>query len=674
KLYSLTLLDIINNQLTNLPIKIGKFTRFISLNLSNNQLTTLPTAIGKLTSLTSLNLSNNQLTTLPTEIGKLTSLTSLDLSSNQLTTLSLKIGKLTRLISLNLSENKFTHIPTILGILPTTTRLKYENNPLVSPPSSIRKKGIHAIRNFLKQRLEQDIDYLYEAKLLIVGEGGAGKTTLAQKIQNFNYKLKEEDSTQGIDIIQYHFPLENGEKFQINIWDFGGQEIYHETHQFFLTERSLYVLVVDCRKEDTDFYYWLNVVELLSNNSPILIIKNQRQERDRDINERQLKSDFPELIKETLATNFATNRGLPEILTHIKHHIQTLPHIGEALPSYWVKVRETLEEDSRNYISRDEFIKLCKQHGFKELEDILTLSVHLHNLGVFLHFQDDDLLSKTVILKPEWGTNAVYKVLDTPKIRQSLGRFNKADLAKIWQAEDYTMMRGELLRLMINFKLCYEIPSQKDHYIAPQLLSANQPEYEWDEENNLLLRYEYEFMPKGMITRFIVETHKAIENEDLVWKTGVVLQKEDTRAEIKELYRYHKGEIRIRVIGKRKRDLLTTVRHELGKIHDSYERLKYKTLVPCNCSECKNAQTPHFYDWKVLNRAIDKGKQTIECQISFEQVNIQGLINDLDLISPYPNDQPPSDNKVKGNYYDFRGATLGGGFTEGNYDGDVNNS
>ena len=34
------------------------------------------------------------------------------------------------------------------------------------------------------------------------------------------------------------------------MWDFGGQEIYHATHQFFLTRRSLYVLVDDTRKDD----------------------------------------------------------------------------------------------------------------------------------------------------------------------------------------------------------------------------------------------------------------------------------------------------------------------------------------------------------------------------------------------------------------------------------------
>ena len=197
-------------------------------------------------------------------------------------------------------------------------------------------------------------------------------------------------------------------------------------------------------------------------------------------------------------------------------------------------------------------------------------------------------------------------------------------------------MRSELLRLMMNFKLGYEIPSQAGNYIAPQLLSAEQPEYNWDEENNLLLRYEYEFMPKGILTRFIVETHPIIENETCVWKTGVVLNKDGARAEIIERYRYHKGEIRIRVSGNRKRDLLTTVRYELDKIHKSYERLKYKTLVPCNCSECKGSQSPHLYPWDVLNKFIDDKQPTIQCPISYDMVNVQDLVNDIVKRDPIP--------------------------------------
>jgi internalin A len=641
QLSNLNWLDISNNQLTSLPAEISQIISLSSLSLNGNQLISLTSEIRQLTKLNILYISSNQLTSLPAEIGQLFNLNWLDISNNQLKSLPAEIGQLINLIRFDINDNQLRSLPEEIGQLTKLSTLSIRGNLFLSAPPEIIVKGVRQIIDFYRQQFEQETDRIYEAKLLIIGESGAGKTTLSNKIQSSDYQLQEEDSTQGIDVIRWQFPLDDGKEFLVNIWDFGGQEIYHTTHQFFLTKRSLYALVVDTRKEDTDFYYWLNVVELHSDNSPLLIIKNEKQERQREINERQLRGEFTNL-KETLPTNLATKRGLPEILKQIKHHISNLPHVGTKLPKTWVKVREALERESRHHISLDEYLKLCEQNGFTRREDKLQLSGYLHDLGVCLHFQEDDVLMKMVILKPTWGTDAVYNVLDNPLVINNQGRFTRDDLKQIWHEDKYAAMQPELLRLMMNFKLCYEIPNAPKTYIAPQLLTANQPEYTWDESENLLLRYEYEFMPKGILTRFIVEMHAWIESQSCVWKSGVVLSKNSARAEIMELYRYHKGEIRIKVSGKRQRDLLTIVRHEFDKIHDSYnsqndrlnktQRLKYVTLVPCNCSTCKPSQNRHFYKLDTLYNFQDKNREEIPCEISGDMVRVHNLINDIDLV------------------------------------------
>ncbi|MEA5552831.1 COR domain-containing protein, partial [Anabaena cylindrica UHCC 0172] len=544
---------------------------------------------------------------LPPEIGQLTNLQSLYLSNNQLSSLPPEIGQLTNLKQLELDEKK-----------------------IINLPPEIKAQGLQAILNFYRQQLEQESDLLYEAKFLVVGEGGAGKTSLVKKIENEKYELRSDEKlTEGIDVIQWKFNLDNGQEFRVNIWDFGGQEIYHQTHQFFLTSRSFYALVADDRKENTDFYYWLKVVELLSDNSPVIIIKNEKQERQCEVNERQLRGEFLNL-KEVLPANLATNRGLIEIKNAIQQYINKLPHVGTPLPKIWVKVRSDLETESRNYISLEEYYNLCKLNSLTKREDMLLLGRYLHDLGVCLHFQDDPTLKHYVILKPEWGTTAVYKVLDNKNVIKNLGCFTQENLAEIWKDVEYTDMRDELLQLMMRFKLCYPIPNYDGKYISPQLLDINQPEYTWDKSHNLILRYKYEFMPKGIITRFIVETHPWIEEQKQVWRSGVILNKDQTRAEVIE--NYNQKEIKIRVVGSRKKELLTVITHELDKIHRSFERLKYDTLVPCNCKECEGSQTPHAYPLESLRKRLYANRYQIECENSFEMVNVRRLIDDVSLL------------------------------------------
>ncbi|TVP67596.1 MAG: GTPase, partial [Nodularia sp. (in: Bacteria)] len=537
--------------------------------------------------------------------------------------------------------NQITKLPDAIASLQNLTHLDLSDNPIEKPPLEVVKKGLEAIKDYFRQLEAEGTDYLYEAKLLIVGEGGAGKTTLAKKIQNSDYQLQEEDSTQGIEVIQWQFTTENERDFRVNIWDFGGQEIYHATHQFFLTKRSLYALVADNRKEDTNFNYWLNVVELLSDNSPVLIVKNEKQDRNREINEPQLRGRFSNLQK-TLATNFATKRGLPELLREIKHHINSLPHIGEPLPKTWVKVREELENDPRNYINLDEYLQICQENGFTLRKDKLQLSGYLHDLGVCLHFQDDPILKNIVILKPTWGTDAVYKVLDNKEVVNNFGKFTWKELQNIWQEEQYAVKQGDLLKLMMNFNLCYEIPNNPQNYIAPQLLSEKQPEYNWDESKNIILRYTYDFMPKGIMTQFIVAMHGLIDEQKYFWKSGVILSLDETKAEIIEYY--DKREIKIRIAGLHKRDLLTRITHEFDKIHNSYKQLKFNKLIPCNCSVCINNQTPHFYTFERLRNRIANEKYDVECDISFEKVNVLGLIDDVMDRNQLTQDEP----KIRG--------------------------
>lgn len=628
--------------LDRVPEGIRALRNLSRLRLSGTGVRELPGYIAECRRLRDLSLSLNELDYLPDTLAALPALRSLDLGDNSFARIPEVVFAIGTLNTLRLRctfpgrQAQITQIPSDILRLPKLTSLEVYGQPITTPPPEVVKNGVEAIKNYWRQQQEAGIDYLCEAKLLIVGEAGAGKTSLANKIRDAEYELKSgEKSTEGIEVVPWTFPAAvrvkqpDGEKLlarelRVNIWDFGGQEVYHATHQFFLTRRSLYALVADDRKEDTNFDYWLQVVELLSGGSPLIIVQNEKQGRRRDINLGSLRARF-ENLRGSYTVDLADNRGLEGLIKVLQRQLEQLPHIGTPLPKTWRRVREALEKDPRDYMGLDEYFVLCKEHDFERREDMLQLSGYLHDLGICLHFQDDPVLRHTIILKPKWGTDAVYRVLDDDAIVARRGRFDDADLARIWWEKQYAPMLQELLRLMRNFELCYML-GDGGGYIAPQLLSPTQPVYEWGYPETLAFRYEYDFMPKGIITRLIVALNRRISNQDLVWKTGIILERNHTRAEVIE--DYGRRRITVRVAGSDTRGLFAIVDEQLARIHESLPKLKYDKFLPCNCDECRGRDDAFAYPLANLKR-FARARKSIQCQKSMESVNAAGLIRDL---------------------------------------------
>jgi internalin A len=227
-----------------------------------------------------------------------------------------------------------------------------------------------------------------------------------------------------------------------------------------------------------------------------------------------------------------------------------------------------------------------------------------------------------VILKPEWGTTAVYRVLDDPEVARALGVFTRADLCRIWSDAAYEPMRDELLQLMVKFQLCFQVPGS-DTYIAPQLLTPSRPAYHWDENDNLVLRYEYDVMPKGIVRRLIVALHYQIASGDRLWRSGAVFAYEGSEAEAVEVYRRRLLTIRIR--GGDPRVLLGLIDHELGIIHRSYPGIRFKRFLPCDCETCSTSDDPTMFEVSELKDFAQAGAQ-IQCRRS------RGLRDPVELL------------------------------------------
>ncbi|MDQ1251535.1 MAG: hypothetical protein QG646_641 [Euryarchaeota archaeon] len=625
-LKNLETLILFNNSLTHLPTEIGNLKNLKNLYLQENDLTQLPVEIGKLENLTSLRLYKNELTELPAEVGKLNKLTSLDVSYNKLTHLPAEIGKLENLTALHLCDNELTEIPSEIGKLNKLTTFSLYENPLIIPPPEIVSRGLEAIFTFLNQSKTTENN---EAKLILVGEGEAGKTCLAYRLINDEF-LEDTKITEGINISKWIIPCQDSENSEIklNIWDFGGQEIYHATHQFFLTERSVYLLVWNARrtKDSDNIYKWLHTIETFGGDSPIILVMSKMNESDDDLNYKDLKSKFTK-IADHLKIDSEDGKGISELKEKIRKISWDIPLMRTPWVDSWYKVREKLEGFRENWIKYEDFYNLCVSEGLDD-KNIRTLDGYLHDLGVTLHFKDSDnlALKNIVILKPEWATGAFYKILSTKSVLRREGRLLHCELEQIWDKEAYpSEIHPQLMELMNKFELAYELPNRSGYLVA-ELLPVSAPKFIWNERNNLCIYYSYDyFLPAGIITRFIVRMHQNIEYKEnglpLCWREGVVLNLQNSRALVR--MKPDEREIEVKVKGENKRGALGAICNEIDVINASMKKIKVSKQIPCNCSE----NCPKKYSYDELLKAEINDLGTIPCLWSCKQVSVSSLLD-----------------------------------------------
>lgn len=645
KLSNLRELYLFSNEITNINF-LPKNNKLLKLDLGANKIEDI-NALNVLSHLKYLNLRSNKISIL-SSLKDLCNLQTLILEANKIREINF-LSELTGLRTLDLRNNAITDIiPLRKLIIDSNLKvslkdIKYgiliKDNSLTTPPSEIIIKGKETLTEYITD-IERSRSILFESKLLIVGEAGAGKTTLARKLKDIDANLpKENESTQGIDIQCYDFSLKRKENysFRVNIWDFAGQEIYHATHQFFLSKRSLYILLVDNRKEYTNFNYWLQIIELLSTNSPIIIVQNEKGGRKLEFDTWSISKRFNILRVKSLDLKNEMSK-VKKLKEYINSEIQKLDHIGQVLPTNWLLVRKQLDiiKIKKPFIFKGEYLKICQQNGINK-EKALILSGYLHDLGVFLHFQEDSKLKSVIILNNDWLTNAVYKILEDKKVNSNKGKFSNKDLLRLLYEPQYIKMHSIVLQLMIKFELCYKLEDFfNEEYISPQLLPYNPKKYNWDKNENLIIRYKYEFMPKGLLSKFIVRMHKHIDSQDGVWRYGVLLSSGDSIAEVTEYYYDNLKYIQVRVAGKK--DVKPFLSLILSTIDILNNNLKCDMLLPCNCVVCSNNEIPHFFVYSDLLRRKNKNKKKIECNISLKDVNVIHLLDNI--FNPSSNVKP----------------------------------
>ncbi len=611
QLTNLKSLNCSNSQLTKLPKEIAQLTNLQGLDCSDNQLIELPKEIARLTNLQYLYYSNNQLTEFPKEIAQLTNLKDLNCSNNQLTELPEEIAQLTSLQGLDCSDNQFTEISETIVFVKRLEYLYLRNNPLKNIPKEIydERNCLTPLRDYLNS-LKAETKELNEIKVLLVGDGGAGKTSLQRLLTKEKFN-PQESQTHGINIKHLKI-IADGTPITYRLWDFGGQEIMHATHQFFLSRRSIYIVLLNAREEPNP-EYWLNHIKSFGGNSPVIVVINKIDENPAyQVNEKHLKTKYPNII-DFFRVSCCENKGIAEVKNSLRNIVRTIDDLNVKWAVSWFQVKEHLENMTEHFISYDGFTDLCKHNGVYEPSTQTTLVEYLNDLGIILHFKDLALLD-THVLNPEWVTYAVYKIINARKLAENYGILTPLQIREILhteQEERFTYPSSQLnyiIELMKKFELCFKLANGA--ILIPDLLAVQEPDFDFDTTDVLNIVVSYDFLPKSILPRLMVNLHNDII-DNFYWRTGFVIKDDTLKTSAVIRADYDAKEISIVINGEQKRDYLSIILFIIRKISQSFKGLNDKVNIPLENNAKVSYEHLLLLESKGMNEYLPDGSDEV---------------------------------------------------------------
>ncbi|MCI5162939.1 MAG: hypothetical protein D3917_13165, partial [Candidatus Electrothrix sp. AX5] len=385
---------------------------------------------------------------------------------------------------------------------------------------------------------------LNRARVIFLGAGYAGKTSLVRALNDQEVIAGMEQETPGIDISTWQVP---GTEITANFWDFGGQVMAHATHQFFFRSRCLYVLVLEGRSEtnaNEQAEYWLYHVKVYGGNAPVILVGNKDEDCPVNLDMARLKEKHDNVLgfyplsciqyQDEYADKFRSfkNDLIKEIEKLGVHQIRfSKAHLA-------VLDELTSLSGTESFLPKNDWLKLCADKGLAEHGDLnqAWLLDLFDKLGVIVHFPKLAALD-SYILNPRWLTYGVYTLLYSKEAKEKKGRLQESEIIRILSEAEVRDHLGNILsypqekawivlKAMKEFDLSFPCRHEPDSIVIPALLDSDQPEHGFAKHDSLAFEFDFTgFLPRHIMPNFIVGRHDEIKGE-LVWQNGVVLQKQ----------------------------------------------------------------------------------------------------------------------------------------------------
>ncbi len=629
-LNKLNLLDLENNIIRDISV-LDRLQNLNALFLEDNQIEDI-SSLSKLNKLSTLHLANNLIRDI-SSLSTLNSLRTLYLDSNQIPDI-ISLTRLNNLKILHLSDNLISDISPLTKLNNLKTLFISDNSIENIPESFVNEikleylfdKIPHKKNNFLfmgRNPLDPEIKKAIvsngregllayydnfkkgkkpfnEAKLIFLGEPNSGKTSLMEYLLGKPFYKDKRVMTKGVNLEKWRIKEEHQGKtndYCINFWDFGGQEIQQSIHQFFLTEGTLYIILLNAETDEQPDKY-LSYLNNYAPDSPFIIVINKIEAHpsakittnliSEDYAKRYINT-FRVSIKEASQGNKPFVEQMDALEKAIRQTLMGLPYIHQEVPKSYFDVKLNLEEKYAKkvpYLSNDTYLQICKENDVvAETED--DLLKYLNLLGT-VRFFDRPNLRSLQILNPEWLTDGIYRIITHDRTAQYLGKIKKEDLRYILQPESPEQYRYEvahydyIIEMMEQFKVAYFDRNEEILYI-PAAFREDTPDglrrniYKKD-----ALHYYFQYdngLPSFLIHSFIVQRFADIFQENYYWNKGIILQEATNVEPCVALVEQNDRRIDIWLQGKHPQGYLDILREDFRSIHRTMKSLEVKEYL-----------------------------------------------------------------------------------------------
>jgi len=386
------------------------------------------------------------------------------------------------------------------------------------------------------------------AKVVLVGESGAGKTGLALRLAEDRWQ--ETESTHGMNVWPLELPgLETaGVEREVWLWDFAGQPDYRLIHQLYMDETALGVLVFD-PQDDNPFEnigYWDKALSAAGKLPPspqpspasgrgggvVKLLVAGRCDRGGITVSRKRFEDFVQEhgFADLLFTGAKIGDGCEELKTAVTRHIP-----WERLP--WTATSRLFKT------LKDAILKFTEQDAplarLSELRQRLQLSLPKETIddadlrAVVGLMQGQGVVQVLgfgdfVLLQPEWinryasvvvrmarehademGVVAEQQVLD--------GRLDYKDMHRLDEADEKILLRA-MVQTLLDRSLCIREQTTKGTMLVfPSYFRRDKPDQ--PEHPNVFVTYEFSGPLDDIYATLVVRlNYSNVFKKDQLWK------------------------------------------------------------------------------------------------------------------------------------------------------------